>query len=90
MALNIPHGAHPVAELVDLGYVSRLTAADIVRLPDIPTARKKALEQFQRDEVVGRFANILARAIDGRVLLIAVGKWGGYRVRWNFGRLDIS
>lgn len=85
--IRLPPEGHPVRDVVDIAYILALTPQSALTLPIIPKARAMARDAFKDLPLGTRMYNLLAIGADDRVLLLGFGPHGGYRVRWNFGRI---
>lgn len=101
MTLRAPPPDHPVHALSfefkgQMRYpqdVESFTADDILKLPDIPNARRVARDLFDTlgtdPTATGIYrVHLVARDKQARVVLVSFSLTGSWRIRWSFGRFS--
>lgn len=92
--LKMPPPGHDVRKLMPERELMALSPSTVMSLPTLTEAREDARRTFKIDRARNPGAarvllvNRIVRHEDGRILLMSFGPKGGYRTRWNFGRLS--
>jgi len=82
MALSFPSPSSPIAAFVDPAHVAEAAT----RLTELPTISElKFRGRANTDPAVKRIFS-LALLADDSIALVSVGRRGGHKIEWNFGK----